>query len=40
MDLSVGDYVELYGAIDTSSGGRQFGASSKGTSFGGYKIIE
>jgi len=40
LDLSVGDYVELYGAVDTSSGARQFGSSSKGTSFGGYKIIE
>ncbi len=41
LDLSVGDYVELYGAIDHLGGSFiNFGSSSKGTSFGGYKIIE
>ena len=41
MDLSVGDYVELYAAVDhAGSYGISFGSSEKGTNFGGYKIIE
>ena len=41
LDLSVGDYVELYGAIDhAGSYGITFGDSEKGTNLGGYKIIE
>tara|TARA_R100001440_G_C2461419_1_gene109977 strand:- start:68 stop:616 length:549 start_codon:yes stop_codon:yes gene_type:complete len=36
-DLSVGDYMELYGAIQSSSA-RSFIAAD--TRFGGYKIIE
>jgi len=41
LDLSVGDYVELYAAIDhAGSYGIEIGSALKGTSFGGYKIIE
>ena len=41
MDLSVGDYVELYAAIDhAGSYGITIGESERGTNFGGYKIIE
>jgi len=41
MDLSVGDYVELYAAIDhAGSYGIEIGSGEKGTNFGGYKIIE
>tara|TARA_R100001224_G_scaffold105229_1_gene78942 strand:- start:1617 stop:2189 length:573 start_codon:yes stop_codon:yes gene_type:complete len=41
IDLSVGDYVELYAAIDhAGSYGIEIGSALKGTSFGGYKIIE
>jgi hypothetical protein len=41
MDLSVGDYVELYAAVDhAGSYGIEIGTGEKGTNFGGYKIIE
>ena len=40
MDLAVGDYVELYTAIDTSSSQPSVNTSDRGSSFGGYKIIE
>ena len=40
LDLSVGDYVELYGAVNTTSSQGSFSADVKGTNFGGYKIIE
>jgi len=41
LDLSVGDYVELYGAVDhAGSYGIEIGSNNKGTNFGGYKIIE
>ena len=41
LDLSVGDYVELYAAIDHAGASAiSFGSGEKGTNFGGYKIIE
>jgi len=40
LDLSVGDYVELYGLVQTSSSQASFNAESNATHFGGYKIIE
>ncbi len=40
LDLSVGDYVELYGAVNTTSSQPSISADEKGTNFGGYKIIE
>ena len=40
MDLSVGDYVELYITATMSSGAPRVRADDKGTYFGGYKIIE
>jgi hypothetical protein len=40
MDLAVGDYVELYTAINTSSSQPSVNTSDRGSSFGGYKIIE
>ncbi len=40
LDLSVGDYVEIYGAVDTSSSQSSFGSSDGASNFGGYKIIE
>ena len=41
MDLDVGDYVELYGAIDHAGASAiEIGSGNKGTHFGGYKIIE
>ena len=41
LDLSVGDYVELYAAIDhAGSYAIEIGTGEKGTNFGGYKIIE
>ena len=40
MDLAVGDYVELYSAINTSSSQPSINTSDRGSSFGGYKIIE
>lgn len=41
LDLSSGDYVELYGAINSVSSGtsRFFGYESARTIFGGYKLI-
>ena len=41
LDLSVGDYVELYGATDTNSSARSFvgGSSNNSTFMGGYKLI-
>jgi hypothetical protein len=39
LDLSVGDYVEIYGAVDTSSSQSSFGSSDGASNFGGYKII-
>ena len=41
LDLSVGDYVELYGATDTSSAARSFvgGSSNNSTFMGGYKLV-
>jgi hypothetical protein len=38
LNLSVGDYVELYGAVDSGSSSRDFGASDKSTNFGAYRI--
>jgi len=38
LNLSVGDYVELYGAVDSGSSSREFGASEKATNFGAYRI--
>ena len=41
LDLSVGDYVELYGKVDhVGASAISFGSSNKCTNFGGYKIIE
>jgi hypothetical protein len=40
LDLSVGDYVELYGLVQTSSSQASFNHESNATHFGGYKIIE
>jgi len=42
MDLSVGDYVEIYAHAESqaSSNSNQFSGSYKQTYFGGYKIIE
>jgi len=41
LDLSVGNYVELYGAIDHAGASAiEIGSGEKGTHFGGYKIIE
>ena len=41
LNLSVGDYVELYGATDTSSAARSFvgGSSNNSTFMGGYKLV-
>ena len=39
LDLSVGDYVELYGAANTTSSQARVQANSKSTNFGGYKLI-
>ena len=38
LNLSVGDYVELYGAVKSDTSSRDFGASEKATNFGGYRI--
>ena len=40
LDLSVGDYVELYGLVQTSSSQASFNAESNATHFGGYKLID
>ena len=40
LDLSVGNYVELYGAVNTTSSQGSISNDLKGTNFGGYKIIE
>ena len=42
IDLSVGDYVELYGATDTDGSARSFvgGSSYRSTFMGGYRLIE
>ena len=41
IDLSAGDYVELYGATDTDGSARSFvgGSSYRSTFMGGYKLI-
>ena len=41
LDLSAGDYVELYGIVNVSSGTPRFDAGGTGgaTYFGGYRII-
>ena len=41
LDLSAGDYVELYGQVDVTSGTPRFDAGGTGgaTYFGGYRII-
>tara|TARA_R100000005_G_C4920773_1_gene154158 strand:- start:47 stop:613 length:567 start_codon:yes stop_codon:yes gene_type:complete len=39
MDLSVGDYLEGYAELHTSSGDVTFVASSRSTKFFGYKLI-
>mgnify|MGYP004402568525 CR=1 FL=1 len=39
INLSVGDYVEMYGASNSGGSARSFaGGSTKGTSMGGYKL--
>jgi len=40
LDLNVADYVELYGAANTTSSQARAQANEKSTNFGGYKIIE
>ena len=42
IDLSVGDYIEIYGLVNVGSGTAQVGgdASDDRSYFGGYKIIE
>jgi len=40
VDLSATDYVELYGAVNTTSSQASFSSSDKGTFFGGFKLIE
>ena len=40
LELSVGDYVEIYGAVNTTSSQSSFGSSDGASNFGGYKIIE
>jgi len=40
LDLDVADYVELYGAANTTSSQARAQANEKSTNFGGYKIIE
>ena len=40
LDLSVGNYVELYGKVDhVGASSIKFDSSNKCTNFGGYKII-
>jgi len=41
LNLSAGDYVELFGQVDVSSGTPRFDAGGTGgaTYFGGYRII-
>jgi hypothetical protein len=41
MDLSAGDYVELYGVVNRSNGavGGRFEAERQKTFFQGYKLI-
>ena len=40
LDLDVADYVELYGAVNTTSSQARIMANEKSTNFGGYKILE
>ena len=40
VDLAATDYVELYGAVNTTSSQASFQDSDKNTFFGGYKLIE
>ena len=40
LDLDVADYVELYGAANTTSSQARIMANEKSTNFGGYKILE
>mgnify|MGYP003625812209 CR=1 FL=1 len=39
LDLDVDDYVEIYGAVNTTSSQGLFENDEKGTNFGGYKLI-
>ena len=40
LDLSAGDYLEVYGTLDRNSGTSAFIRSTKSSYFGAYKIIE
>ena len=40
VNLSVGDYIELYGRVDTTSGSFNMYAGSSSAQFGGFRIIE
>ena len=40
MDLAVGDYVEIYGQVNLSTGSVEFRAQNREATFGGFKIIE
>ena len=40
VDLAATDYVELFGAVNTTSSQASFQDSDKGTFFGGFKLIE
>jgi hypothetical protein len=40
VDLAATDYVELYGAVNTTSSQPSFSSSDKNTFFGGFKLIQ
>ena len=39
MDLAVGDYVEIYGQVNLSTGSVEFRAQNREATFGGFRII-